>query len=106
MSHASHFSVQRYSNIEFLVSLFLPMIRHDPQARPDAREVLEHWLTLRSTIPALKRRWRMRPRVEPGPETVAYEAYTLIRALLHFRYYVVATCACIVAFRYGTSALR
>ncbi|EPS92684.1 hypothetical protein FOMPIDRAFT_1137462, partial [Fomitopsis schrenkii] len=39
-----------YSNVDFLVPLFEPMIRNDPNARPNATEVLQHWRTVRSTV--------------------------------------------------------
>ena len=92
---------QKYSNVDFLVPLFEPMVRHDPASRPDAGEVLRQWHTQRSSVSTLKKRWRMQPRVEPGPETIMYGAHTLILAVIHFRNYVAAMCAFIAALYYG-----
>ena len=38
--HDSRILLQKYSKLEFLVPLSHPTVRHDPQARLDAREVL------------------------------------------------------------------
>ncbi|KZT74556.1 hypothetical protein DAEQUDRAFT_660376 [Daedalea quercina L-15889] len=82
----------QYSNIDFLTPLFDPMVQHDPHARPAAAEVHQRWLSIYSIVPGLKRRWRLQPRSEPLPETVFHNLYTAVRAALHFRGYVVATC--------------
>ncbi|KAI0734963.1 hypothetical protein C8Q72DRAFT_964728 [Fomitopsis betulina] len=89
-----------YSNVGFLVPLFLPMIRQDPVSRPDAVEVLRYWRTIRSSVFTLKKRWRMQPRDEPGPETIMYGIYTFIFVIIYFRTYVATACASIVVLYY------
>ncbi|EPT01456.1 hypothetical protein FOMPIDRAFT_1120609 [Fomitopsis schrenkii] len=91
----------KYSNVDFLVPFFHHMVLDDPEARPDAVEVLRRWRIVRSTVSTLKKRWRLRPRDEPWPETVMYGAHTFLFAVVHFRKYVAATCACIAALYYG-----
>ena len=94
-------SLQKYSNLDFLIPLFEPMIQDDPISRPDAPHVLRHWHTVRPTVSTLKRRWRMQPRVESGPEMIMYGAHTVMLAVIYFRAHVVATCAFVAALYYG-----
>ena len=77
------------------------MIVDDPNSRPSAPEVLQHWYTVRSTVSVLKRRWRMQPRVEPGPETVMYGIHTLFLAIIYFRAYVAAVCVVVASVYYS-----
>ncbi|KAL6306698.1 hypothetical protein BKA93DRAFT_728769 [Sparassis latifolia] len=53
-----------YSNVEFLAALFGPMTEADPASRPDAREVLEQWHSIRKGLSFLNRRWGLRSRRE------------------------------------------
>ncbi|KAL6306695.1 hypothetical protein BKA93DRAFT_912475 [Sparassis latifolia] len=53
-----------YSNVEFLSTVIDPMTRDDPASRPDARDILECWRKVRTSLSLYKRRWELRSRTE------------------------------------------
>jgi len=91
----------RYSNVDFLVPLFEPMVKSDPLTRPDAVGARQQWLAIRAMLSPFTRRWRLRPRREPWQETAMYESYTTFRTAYFFRRYLVVTCILAVVVYHG-----
>ncbi|KAH9918118.1 kinase-like domain-containing protein [Fomitopsis serialis] len=67
----------QYSNVNFLLPLFESMVEIDPVRRPNAEEARKQWLAIRPGLLTIHRRWRLRPRQEPWPETFIYEIASL-----------------------------
>ncbi|GBE79224.1 predicted protein [Sparassis crispa] len=71
-----------YSNVEFLSSLFGPMIRDDPASRPDAQDALQQWHTIRKGLSFFNRRWELRSREETR-STFVLDAMCFVKVAMY-----------------------
>ena len=56
------------------------MTQHEPEARPDAEEVLQQWVEIRAGISAVAAFWRLRSRNEVAAGTMFLDTFLLLQS--------------------------
>ena len=75
---------QNHTNLNFLEPLAVSMSRPDPSSRPSAEEALQQWRTIRGDIGFIRRRWRVRHRVEPFTYGLVLDVFYVLRSIVRF----------------------
>ncbi|KAI0040246.1 hypothetical protein FA95DRAFT_1566568 [Auriscalpium vulgare] len=71
-------------NLGFLRPFVLAMTNPDPNARPQAHELLTQWRLTRRKFSAANRHWRIKFRDEPVGEQLFWDGINWIRLAVHF----------------------